>query len=100
MSEEEEVPRGVELVDEELAEVFRCSEELVAQSAIEEVLTPIGIPAMVHDRVSHAIPAPAAMPGGYFVAVPVAQATAAVAALKEALADGVLPADGEVAKLA
>ena len=63
----------LELVDEELTEVFCAPDPLGAQTAVDEVLTPAGIPAMVHNRVSHAFPAPASMPGGYFVAVPVAR---------------------------
>ena len=61
----------VELVDEELTEVFRAADEMGCQAAIEEVLAPNDIPAMMHNRVSHAFPAPASLPGAYFVAVPV-----------------------------
>jgi hypothetical protein len=90
--EAEQVP---ELVDEELTEVFRCGDPMGAQAAIDEVLTPAGIPAMVHNRVSHALPAPASMPGTYFVAVPVAKAPHAIALLREAIEDGALPG-GEI----
>jgi hypothetical protein len=96
--ENEEGEGELELVDEELAEVFRCYDEMCAQTAVEEVLGPAGIPAMVHNRVSHAFPAPASMPGAYFVAVPVGQAAQAAQVLREALADGALP-EGEVAQL-
>ena len=70
MAENEENEEGEgepELVDEELTEVFRCSNEMCAQTAVEEVLNPAGIPAMIHNRTSHAFPAPASMPpsGGW-----------------------------------
>ncbi len=79
---------------EELVEVFRTTDEMGAQAAIDEVLEPLGIDAFVHDRVSHALPAPASMPGGYFVAVPMDRAADATEALREALTDGVI--DGEL----
>ena len=85
----------LELVDEELTEVFRAPDEMGAQAAIDEVLTPNDIPALLHNRVSHAFPAPASMPGAYFVAVPVAKAPHAVALLREAIEDGLLPG-GEI----
>jgi hypothetical protein len=80
--------------DEELVEVFRAGDEMAAQAAIDEVLEPMGIDAYVHDRVSHALPAPASMPGGYFVAVPLERAEEAAAALREAVTDGAI--EGEV----
>jgi len=85
----------LELIDEELTEVFRAPDQLGAQAAIDEVLGPNEIPAMMHNRVSHAFPAPASLPGAYFVAVPVAQAPHAVALLREAIEDGLLPG-GEI----
>jgi hypothetical protein len=85
-----------ELVDEELVEVFRSPDEMGARTAVEEILNPAGIPAMVHDRVSHRIFAPASLPGAYFVAVPVARETEAKALLREAIEDGALPG-GEIA---
>jgi hypothetical protein len=90
----------LELVDEELTEVLRCADELTAQAAIEEVLGPAGIPAMLHNRVSHAFPAPATLAGAYFVAVPVGQAVQAALLLREAQNDGALPAEAEVAQIA
>src|SRR5262245_4426219 len=85
----------LELVDEELTEVFRSPDEMGAQAAVEEILTPADIPAMVHNRVSHAFPAPASLPGAYFVAVPVGKAPDAIALLREAIEDGALPG-GEI----
>src|SRR5262245_47073902 len=85
----------LELVDEELTEVFRAPDAMGAQAAIDEVLTPADIPAMVHNRTSHAFPAPAAMPGAYFVAVPVGKAPEAIGLLREAIEDGALPG-GEI----
>jgi hypothetical protein len=84
----------LELVDEELTEVFRA-DQLGCQAAIDEVLGPNDIPAMVHNRVSHALPAPASMPGSYYVAVPVGKAPHAIALLREAIEDGALPG-GEI----
>jgi hypothetical protein len=84
--------------EDELIEVFRTRDEMVAQTAVEEVLADAGIDRFVHDRVSHMLPAPATLDGGYFIAVPVARAADAVQALREALEDGAL-ADGEVADL-
>lgn len=78
----------------ELVEVLRTTDAMVAQAAIDEVLGPAGIAAVVHDRVSHLLPAPASMPGGYFVAVPLARRAEAAAALGEAIRDGVI--DGEL----
>jgi argininosuccinate synthase len=84
--------------EDELIEVFRTRDELAAQVAIDEVLAELGIEGFVHDRVSHMLPAPATLDGGYFVAVPAARAVEAARALREALEDGAL-ADGEVADL-
>jgi hypothetical protein len=85
--------------EDDVIEVFSTADEMVAQTAIEEVLAPAGIDGFLHDRVSHALPAPASMPGGYYVAVPLAQAAQAAQALRDALEDGAL-VDGEVAELA
>jgi hypothetical protein len=99
LEEDEEGEGELELVDEELTEVMRCGDELTAQTAIDEVLTPAGIPSLVHNRVSHAFPAPASMPGAYFVAVPAGQAKEAAKLLREAQTDGALPEEAEVAQL-
>jgi hypothetical protein len=82
------------MADDEMVEVFRAADRMGAQAAIDEVLQPLGIDAFVHDRMSHALPAPASMPGGYFVAVPLGRASEAAAALQDAVTDGAL--DGEV----
>jgi hypothetical protein len=82
------------MADDEMVEVFRASNRMSAQAAIDEVLEPLGIDGFIHDRVSHALPAPASMPGGYFVAVPLNRAGEAAAALREAVTDGAI--DGEV----
>ena len=54
---------------DDMVEVFRAVDRMGAQAAIDEVLGPLGIDAFVHDRMSHALPAPASMAGGYFTAV-------------------------------
>ena len=82
------------MADEDMVEVFRAVDRMGAQAAIDEVLEPLGIDAFVHDRNMHALPAPASMPGGYFVAVPAERAAEAVAALRDAITDGAI--DGEV----
>jgi hypothetical protein len=80
----------------DLVEVFRCTDEAVAQMAIDEVLEPAGIPAYVHNRSSHAFPAPASIAGGFFVAVPRSKAAEAREALREAQSGGALSTDGDV----
>ena len=82
------------MADDDVVEVFRAVDKMGAQAAIDEVLGPLGIDGFVHDRMSHALPAPDSMPGGYFVAVPADRASEAVAALRDALTDGAI--DGEV----
>ena len=88
----------MEADEDEMVEVFRTRDALMAKVVIDEVLAELGIDGFVHDRVSHIIPAPATLDGGYFVAVPAARAIEAARALREALEDGAI-ADGEVADL-
>jgi hypothetical protein len=78
-----------------LVEVYHCDSDLVANIVIDEVLRPAGIFAARHDRRSHAIVAPASMPGQLGIAVPTEQAAAARKRLASARRDGVL-LDGEV----
>jgi hypothetical protein len=84
---------------DETVEVFRSRDLALAQIAIDEVLTPAGIPAAIHNRTSTMIPAPATLQGGYFVAVPRDRAAEAVDALEAAQDEGVLSEAGEVAEL-
>ena len=84
--------------EDEMVEVFRTRDALMVKVVIDEVLAELGIDGFVRDRVSHIIPAPATLDGGYFVAVPAARAVEAARALREALEDGAI-ADGEVADL-
>jgi hypothetical protein len=79
---------------DEMVEVFRAANRMAAQTAIDEILGPMGIDALLHDRNSHALPAPDAMPGAYFVAVPIGRAAEAIATLREAVTDGAV--DGDV----
>lgn len=82
---------------EEMVEVYRCNAGMEADRAIVEILEPAGIEAFLRDRVSHAMPAPDATPGNYFIAVAAEDAVTARAALREALEDEALdPAEGEV----
>ena len=82
------------MADDEMVEVFRTSNRMAAQAAIDEVLGPLGIDGFIHDRNLHALPAPAALPGAYFVAVPLNRVQEAIAALRDAVTDGAI--DGEI----
>ncbi len=77
-------------------EVFRTADPLAARVAVDEVLKPAGIEADIHDRTSHTFPAPAAVPGAYFVAVRQKDVGEAIRALSEAQEAGLLPKEGEV----
>jgi hypothetical protein len=77
-------------------EVFRTADPLAAQVAVDEVLKPAGIEGDIHDRTSHTFPAPAAVPGGYFVAVKQNDVREAIRALSEAQEAGLLGKEGEV----
>ena len=83
---------------DELVEVFRCTDRAVAQMAIDEVLSPAGIEARVHNRTSSILPAPASIAGGFFVAVPRNRVAEAIDLLNEAQEGGALSDDGEVAE--
>ncbi|HXU69763.1 MAG TPA: hypothetical protein VN947_10565 [Polyangia bacterium] len=78
---------------DEMVEVFRAANRMAAQTAIDEILAPMGIDGFLHDRNSHALPAPDAMPGAYFVAVPTGRAAEATAALRDAVTDGAVDGD-------
>ena len=47
----------------ELVEVYHTDDQMVALMVSDEILGPARIQALIHDRRSHAIPAPASMPG-------------------------------------
>jgi hypothetical protein len=53
----------------EYEEVFESDSVIEAQRIVDVILRPQGIDAVLHDRTSHAFPAPATMAGGVFVAV-------------------------------
>jgi hypothetical protein len=80
----------------DVVEVFETRDPMAARAAIDQVLTPAGIDAVVHDRVSHMIPAPATLNGGYFVAVRHSQLIQAIEALRDALQVGTI--DGVLTK--
>jgi hypothetical protein len=82
---------------DEMVEVFRAGDRGLAQQAIDEVLRPAGIPAVVHNRSSSSFPAPASLPGAFFVAVPGEKRQSAIEALREAVDGGVIPPLGTVA---
>ncbi len=81
---------------EDVVEVFVVGDRFGAQAAIDEVLRPAGIEAVIHDRTSGVIAAPASLPGGYFVAVSAEDAAAATTALRDAQSAGALSKDGAV----
>lgn len=82
------------MAEDELVEIFRTSDAMGAQTAIDEVLKPAGIEAVLLDRTQHQLPASPSMMGNYFVAVPVDEVDDATEELKEALEDGAI--DGEI----
>lgn len=82
------------MAEDELVEIFRTQDALGAQTAIDEVLKPCGIEAVLLDRTQHQLPASPSMMGDYYVAVPIDDVDHATEELKEALEDGVV--DGEV----
>ena len=83
---------------EDMTEVFATPDQAVAERVIDEILTPAGIRAAIHNRQSAAFPAPAASFGRYFVAVPKSRAAEAIDALREAQEGGVLGDEGELAE--
>lgn len=83
------------MADDELVEVFRTADQMAAQAAIDEVLEPAGVEAVLLDRTNHQLPTPTSGAGSYFVAVPADEVDAATTALREALEDGAI--DGELA---
>ena len=78
---------------ENLIEVYRTTNNMDADRAIVEVLQPDGISCFLRDRISHALPAPDSENGGYFIAVPDAQADAARGLLRLALNDVIIGGD-------
>lgn len=83
--------------DDNMVEVYRCNSEMEADRALVEVLEPEGIEGFRRTRMSRALPAPAAEPGSYFIAVYASQAGRARELLAEALEDEALDAkEGEV----
>lgn len=84
---------------EPMVEVFRAGDEALAQMAVDEVLRPAGFEVQIRNRASRMIPAPGAMVGGFYLAVPASQAERAVKVLREAHEDGALPEEGEVLTL-
>ena len=80
----------------DIVEVFEASTLAAAQKILDVLLLPEGIEVDLHDRSDHAFPTEG-QPGGYFIAVPLAQAARAREVLSEAMKNGFLdPNDGEV----
>lgn len=69
-------------------EVFETDSVTEAQRIVDVILRPQGIDAILHDRTSHALPAPAAMSGSVFVAVLSGQVRSARQMLAEACESG------------
>ena len=85
-------------LQDETIEVYATPDRAVAERVIDEVLSPAGIPADIHNRQSSAFPAPAASSGRYFIAVPRNRAAEALDALREAQEGGVIGDEGELAE--
>ena len=68
---------------EDYVEVHRTADQEEALRIRDVVLRPAGIEAVIHDRVDHALPAPASQPGGYFIAVPAADRERALTLLAQ-----------------
>jgi len=82
---------------DDMVEVYRCVTEMEADRALVEILEPLGIEGVMRDRVSHALPAPDAEAGSFFIAVHAEDAEKARDALREALEDEVLDSsEGEL----
>jgi hypothetical protein len=92
------MPRHANPADspEQLVEVYRTDNDIVAGLVVDEILRPAGIPAFRHDRRSHSIMAPAAMSGEIGIAVEHHQAVAARKRLLAARQDGVLLDEGQL----
>jgi hypothetical protein len=84
--------------DEDFTEVYATPDRAVAERVVDEVLSPAGIPAVIHNRQSSAFPAPAASFGRFFIAVPKSRTAESLDALREAQEGGVLGDEGEVAE--
>lgn len=84
--------------EEDFIEVYATPDMANAERVMDEVLTPAGIPAQIHNRQSSMFPAPAASSGRYFLAVAKSRAAQALDALREADEAGVLGDEGEVAE--
>ena len=68
-------------------EVHRSDDQGEALRIVDTVLRPAGIEAVIHDRMDHALPAPASQPGGYFIAVPEADRDRAIDLIEDDAAD-------------
>ena len=84
---------------DEMVEVALARSNAEAQMIVDEILSPAGIPATIHNRASTMIPAPATLQGGFYVAVPRDAADDAVDALAEAQDSGAIPDEVVVAEL-
>jgi hypothetical protein len=81
---------------EQLVEVYRTDNDIVAGLVAEEILGAAGIAAFRHDRRSHSIIAPASMSGDIGIAVEQSHAAAARKRLHEAKKDGILLDEGRL----
>jgi len=87
---------GVAKGSDDMTEVYATTDLAVAERVLDEVLTPAGIFAVVHNRQSSIIPAPSSLYGRYFIAVPAERAAEALDALREATEGGILGDEGEL----
>jgi hypothetical protein len=77
-----------------LVEVYRTNRDMEANRILVEVLEPARVDGFRRDRVVHALPAPDAEVGGYFIAVYAQDAERARDLIRQALEDEVLDPEG------
>jgi hypothetical protein len=81
---------------DDFVEIYETDSPTEAERIVDVVLRPEGIEAVLHDRMSHAFPAPSSEPGNIAVAVPNEQREQAQQLLDEYLEglQGTTPPDG------
>jgi hypothetical protein len=77
-------------------EIYHTPSTLEAHKILDVILRPEGIEGVMHDRVDHAFPAPAAQGGMVSVAVPLDRQADALRLVEEARENGYLAPEGEV----
>lgn len=81
---------------EQYVEIYHTGSTPEALRVLDVILRPKGIAAVLHDRTSKALPAPASEPGVLSIAVPTEQRALAEKLLREAIQDGYLDPSQEL----